>query len=347
MGLRVLVFVLGQAIGLVLLGVALWRGRDVPAWVGATLAVSGPAHILLGTAGANLGAAASWALTAVGYAGVSIALVRMDNDRFDLPPTAGEGPTAGQVAAVPAGPRAAQDARTVWRVLLAVTAPLAALYVAVARYLMPYDMSDRPREIFDKLVAATGFQAASIWLGGAVALVGFTGVVAVAFVTRRRAPLLTTAAVLLALPGYLALFAPGPYQDALGYVLGTRTGLDRETAFQLGYGMQASAWSATFGGIFVAGHLFGTILLGLAMWRARVAPTWLAIGLAVSQPIHLASAITGIRWLDLVGWGLTAVGFAAVGWLLLHLRNDEFDLPPTGRPDAHPAAAGPEVSTAS
>jgi homogentisate 1,2-dioxygenase len=50
--------------------------------------------------------------------------------------------------------------------------------------------------------------------------------------------------------------------------------------------------------------------------------------LAVSQPIHLASVMLGNRPLDLVGWGGTAVGFAAAGWALLRMNNDEFDLPP-------------------
>ena len=37
------------------------------------------------------------------------------------------------------------DARTVWRTLLAVAGPPLALYVAIARFLLPYDMSDLPR----------------------------------------------------------------------------------------------------------------------------------------------------------------------------------------------------------
>jgi hypothetical protein len=39
--------------------------------------------------------------------------------------------------------------------------------------------------------------------------------------------------------------------------------------------------------------------------------------------------MTGIRPIDLVGWGLTAVGFAWAAWRLAKLPNDEFDLPPT------------------
>ena len=47
---------------------------------------------------------------------------------------------------------------------------------------------------------------------------------------------------------------------------------------------------------------------------SSVAPTWLAIGSHVSQPIHLASVMAGIRRIDLLGWGLTALGFAWAAW---------------------------------
>jgi len=81
----------------------------------------------------------------------------------------------------------------------------------------------------------------------------------------------------------------------------------------------------------VFGHLIGTIILGLALWRSGAVPSWAAILLAVSQPIHLASVMLGNRPLDLVGWGGTAVGFAAAGWALLQTSNEDFDLPPDPR----------------
>ncbi|GAB2814998.1 hypothetical protein GCM10027073_53580 [Streptomyces chlorus] len=234
-GLLGVVFLLGQAIGLFLLGLALWRGGTAPAWVGVTLAVSGPAH-LLGAVSA-LACAVTWALTAVGYGGAALALLRTGNDGFDLPPVGRE---AAAVDGRPERKRTAVDgrpernARTVWRVLLAVTAPVVALIVTFGRYLLPYDtLSDQPRQVFDKLVAATGYQAVAIWTGAVGTILACGGVVAVAWVTRRRAPVLTTAAVLVAFPGYTALFVSGGYVDILTHAVGTRNGLDRETAFQL------------------------------------------------------------------------------------------------------------------
>ena len=129
--------------------------------------------------------------------------------------------------------------------------------------------------------------------------------------------MLTTIALALAVPGYIALSAAGRYGDLLSFVTRTVPGIDYQTAFQLGSGMESSAQSGVLGLIFVAGHLFGTTVLGIALWRAQIAPTWLAIGLTVSQPIHLASVMTGIRPLDLLGWGLTAIGFAWAAWRLV------------------------------
>jgi hypothetical protein len=79
--------------------------------------------------------------------------------------------------------------------------------------------------------------------------------------------------------------------------------------------------------VVVFGHLIGTTILGLALWRSHAGASWAALLLAVSQPIHLASVMLGNRPLDLVGWGGTALGFAAAGWALLRMNNADFDLP--------------------
>src|SRR4029453_12387490 len=123
---------------------------------------------------------------------------------------------------------------------------------------------DAPQEIFAKLVAATSYQNAVLWLGIPGVPCGFAGVLAVAWLIRRRTPVLTTIAMVLSVPGYIALFAGGSYGDLLSYVTGTVPDLDFDTAFQLGFGMESSAQSGALGLIFVVGHLFGTTLIGIA-----------------------------------------------------------------------------------
>ncbi len=80
------------------------------------------------------------------------------------------------------------------------------------------------------------------------------------------------------------------------------------------------------GFIFVAGHVIGTVLLGIAMWRSHVGPRWAAVAVAISQPIHAIAAIVLVsHTLDLVGWGLQAAGFAAVGWVILRMRDEVWE----------------------
>jgi hypothetical protein len=76
-GLASTLFVIGHIVGLVLLGVALWRGRVLPAWAALMIALSQPLHLvfaLITPVHALDGLA--WALTAVGFAAAAAVLMR-------------------------------------------------------------------------------------------------------------------------------------------------------------------------------------------------------------------------------------------------------------------------------
>ncbi len=63
--------------------------------------------------------------------------------------------------------------------------------------------------------------------------------------------------------------------------------------------------------VFVLGHLVGTVLLGIALWRTQTVPVWAAVMTTISQPLHLVAAVFLLsRPLDLVAWMMTAAGFA-------------------------------------
>jgi hypothetical protein len=312
------VFLITSSTGLLLLGVAQWRAGTGPRWLAALLGLSGAAHLL--PAGTPL-AAAAWLATGIGSIGASIGLLRSANDDFDLRPD-GQQPAAR--TAVPSG----WDARTVWRTLLAIAGPPLAAYVAISRFLLPYDMSDSPEMIFEKLVAHPGFGMATIWIGLVLAPTCIAGVVAVGWLSRRRVPTLTTIGLTLAVVGYTCLAVGNSFGELSTVLVSSHPEVDRATAYVLGSGLELGPVSSLTGTAFVFGHLIGTTILGLALWRSRAVPTWTALLLAVSQPIHLASVLLDNRPLDLVGWGGTALGFAAAGWALLHTNNDDFDLPP-------------------
>jgi hypothetical protein len=76
-GLATGLFVFGHIIGIALLGIALWRGRLVPAWAGLLLAASQFMHLLFAVFVPNHALdGAAWALTAVGFAAAAVAMLR-------------------------------------------------------------------------------------------------------------------------------------------------------------------------------------------------------------------------------------------------------------------------------
>ncbi|PUB26313.1 hypothetical protein C8K30_106402 [Promicromonospora sp. AC04] len=82
LGVASLMFVVGIVFGLGLLGVALQRGRYVPAWVGIAVLVGGVTHPFIPH---HVGQGIGLLVAAAGFTGVGVALLRMTNDEFDLP----------------------------------------------------------------------------------------------------------------------------------------------------------------------------------------------------------------------------------------------------------------------
>ena len=83
LGIASLLFIMGIVFGLGLLGGALKRSRAVPAWVGLAVMIGGATHPFIPN---NIGQGVGLLVAAIGCAGVSLALLRMTNDEFDLPP---------------------------------------------------------------------------------------------------------------------------------------------------------------------------------------------------------------------------------------------------------------------
>jgi hypothetical protein len=83
------VYVIGHIIGMVLLGIALWRSGAVPAWAGIAVAVSQPLHLAAVLTGApSLVDGAFWGLAVVGFTIAAYRVWRTPNDEWDLPPAA-------------------------------------------------------------------------------------------------------------------------------------------------------------------------------------------------------------------------------------------------------------------
>ena len=83
--------------------------------------------------------------------------------------------------------------------------------------------------------------------------------------------------------------------------------------------------------IFVIGHIVGTVLLGIIIFQAKLAPPWAAAMLTASQPLHFIAIMTGLPWLDVTAWGMTAMGMVFLAARVLRTPKDQWDLPPYDR----------------
>lgn len=217
------------------------------------------------------------------------------------------------------------DLRHASRVLAAIVLPVGPLAVAGLRYVLPYFSATTPGETAAAAMEAVGRQSAVVWLGLIATFTLLPGVLAVGRLTRRGAPRLTAAAMLLVVPGYLAMsFMIG---SDLVLWTGAQAGLDEPTLTELADTVHPTSNIAVV--VFVLGHVIGTVLLGLALLRSRTVPAWAAILTAVSQPLHfVAFVILGSPTLDCASWTANSVAFAVVAMAILRTRDDEWDLPP-------------------
>jgi hypothetical protein len=216
------------------------------------------------------------------------------------------------------------DIRPAWRWAAALILPIGPASVALLRFLLPYDTADDVSTITSKVVGHLDRSSTVLWLAYIALVTLVPGVYFVGRLARRGSPWLTGIALFLIVPGYLSL----PWlasSDVFTWSAGT-AGVDLATITRIADVTHGSVDVA--GTVFVVGHVLGTVLLGMAMWRSGAGGRWAALAVAVSQPLHLTSVIIGSHPLDLVGWGLQAVGFAAVGWAILRMPNDEWQPQP-------------------
>ncbi len=72
-----MIFVIGHIVGVVLLGIALWRGGILPGWARFILAISQPLHLVFAVIAPNqLLDGCAWLLTAIGFALAAVSVPR-------------------------------------------------------------------------------------------------------------------------------------------------------------------------------------------------------------------------------------------------------------------------------
>jgi hypothetical protein len=194
-----------------------------------------------------------------------------------------------------------------WRRAALVVTPIGPLAVAALRWLLPYDTTDDPTMLVAKVASHPGAQSAVLWLSLLALLTLPLGVLVVGAVAVRARRLLGSVAAVVAWCAFATLpFLVGPDQIALA---GVDAGLPNASTAALLTAAVVHPVSTAATVLWVAGHILGLVLLGVALWRT--VPWWAAAALIVSQPLHFVFAVVAPNHvLDGLAWLLTAVGFA-------------------------------------
>lgn len=221
-------------------------------------------------------------------------------------------------------PAAVRDTRRLWRLTLAVVAPIPVLAKGIFYVLSPVDGDAG----FEDTVTAFSHHRDLIevmkWLDVVFVVGMIPATVAAVVVARRGAPRLTTAGAALALTGFLAGFGllGGVETPALVTV---QHDLDPTVMHELSDSLEGDPLMGIASILFLAGVVVGLGLLGGALKRSRAVPTWSAYAVlagGATHPFIPTSVGQGVGLLVL------AAGFAGVSRALLLMSDDEFDLPP-------------------
>ncbi|MFD2764450.1 hypothetical protein [Micromonospora eburnea] len=126
--------------------------------------------------------------------------------------------------------------------------------------------------------------------------------------TRNRANRLGLVGGSLMIGGYVAYFG-ATMRGFVDLAMADRGGPTGDYAAVLD---AASESAIPFLLLFVVGNILGTLLLGIAMLRARTAPAWAAVAICCWPVLHVTGLIAGTEWFEVAGATLQAVGFAAL-----------------------------------
>jgi hypothetical protein len=185
--------------------------------------------------------------------------------------------------------------------------PIGPLCVGLLRFVLPYYTAPNTLSSARDVVAHQGRESAVLWLGLVAVLTLVPGVLAAGGLLPQSR--LRTVAVTLVVAGYLCL--PALLASDVIYWIGAHLGLDPQQTARMVSGMHPSLNVAV--GIFIVGHVLGTVLLGVAFLRSGLIPKPIAWVLIVSQPLHfLTTVVLGLAWVDLVAWTMTAIAMAVI-----------------------------------
>jgi hypothetical protein len=207
------------------------------------------------------------------------------------------------------------------RTIAGVSLMVAPLALAAAMALMPSFAGASP-DVLTRLAAnETALLAADLLVIVAIILL-IPGMLGLLRVVRRRIPRLAPTAVAMFLVGWL--FALGPVMLDRAQLQIARSGMSRDQAVALVEELEADAGIGVVIGIFIIGHTLGTILLGVALARARFVSIWASASIVIAAFLHpIARVGLGSKWLEVFAFGLLALGLVVSGLRVLRTSGEE------------------------
>lgn len=224
------------------------------------------------------------------------------------------------------------DRRPFWRRLLVVMAPLPWLALAASNAVTPDELGGSTEKTFSSFAAHPVAGEAAIWLSFVFAVTVVPSAIAMMMATRRVAPRMTTL-----IGGFVVLACmfgmTNPNLNLMALVTAD-SNLDTSTVVTLADDMFAHPVSIVGIMPFFLTITIGRIVLGIMLWRIRIAPRWMAGFMMLATPVEFL-LVAGVGNLGpVLAYVMTAVGFASASVALLRMTEDEFDLPPLRGKDA-------------
>ncbi len=221
--------------------------------------------------------------------------------------------------------RVPRDFRALRRIVTAISIVLGPLAVGVVRATVPAVSPPDGKAAIAAMIANPDMARIELAAGVVATLFLPFAIVGLTRLVMRRSPILAMLGGSLALIGW-ALVPTLVTIDAMTYVM-AHSGADANQF--------ASLWDQVNGNIvvnllttiFVVGHEFGTLLLGIGLVRTRAAPLWAAVAVMLGILLHPVGFALGIRPLDILGFALLVIGCVAAARAILIIPNDAWDLP--------------------
>ncbi len=220
-----------------------------------------------------------------------------------------------------------RDARGFWRVLLAVVVPIPWLAKGV-QYIVQEPEYDHSADQIKAWADGNAYSWLQ-WLDVLFVVLVVPSILAMALVSRRSAPRLTSWATIVMGGGFLMVLPLNIGGDPLVWVA-ARKGYDPVSTGRFIDALQDGPRAGLGGLGFIAAILIGSILIALALWKSRAVSPWAAALVGLGGFTH--PFLSFEHHIHGAGLVVLALGCVGVSVALLRMSNDSFDLPPLARP---------------